>query len=250
MISLQGQVAIITGGASPRGIGLATARAVVAVGGKVAIIDLHQDQSEAAARSLGDGNRGYGCDVGDRVAATATVQAILADFGRIDSLMTFAGISRSTKLADITQDEYDAVMRVNLGGTMNMCQAVAPAMTQAGRGSIICIGSIAAQRGGGVFATSHYAASKGGVQSLAKALARELGPAGIRANAIAPGLIDTDIFEGALTEDKKQAIIATIPIGRIGQPEDVAQLAVFLASDCASYITGTVIDVNGGGHIH
>jgi NAD(P)-dependent dehydrogenase (short-subunit alcohol dehydrogenase family) len=101
-----------------------------------------------------------------------------------------------------------------------------------------------------LFGSSHYAASKGGVHSLAKALARELGPDGIRVNAIAPGLIDTDIFQGKLTEDMRRQIVAGIPLGRVGQPQDVAELAVFLASDAASYITGTVIDINGGGHIH
>jgi NAD(P)-dependent dehydrogenase (short-subunit alcohol dehydrogenase family) len=247
---MENRVAVVTGAASPRGIGRATARLLAEQGATVAIIDLRAEEAAAAAEELGAGHRGYGCDVGHRGAAQATAQRILDDLGRIDSLFNFAGISRSTKVMDIGDEEFDAVLRINLGGTMHMCQAVIPAMRAAGRGAIVCVGSIAAQRGGGLFGSSHYAASKGGVHSLAKALARELGPDGIRVNAIAPGLIDTDIFQGKLTEDMRRQIVAGIPLGRVGQPRDVADLAVFLASDAASYITGTIIDINGGGHIH
>jgi NAD(P)-dependent dehydrogenase (short-subunit alcohol dehydrogenase family) len=247
---MENRVAVVTGAASPRGIGRATARLLAEHGATVAIVDLRAAESEAAAAELGEGHRGYGCDVGHRGTALATAQRILSELGRIDSLFNFAGISRSTKVMDIGDEEYDAVMRINLGGTMNMCQAVIPSMREAKRGAIICVGSVAALRGGGLFGSSHYAASKGGVHSLAKALARELGPDGIRVNAIAPGLIDTDIFQGKLTEDKRREIVAGIPLGRVGQPQDVAELAVFLASDAASYITGTIIDINGGGHIH
>jgi NAD(P)-dependent dehydrogenase (short-subunit alcohol dehydrogenase family) len=247
---LENRVAIVTGAASPRGIGLATARLLAEHGARIAIIDLRAEDAEAAARDLGSQHMGYGCDVGDRAAANCTVERVLRDFGRVDSLLNFAGISRSTKVMDIGAEEYDAVMRINLGGTMNMCQAVVPPMREAKRGTIVCIGSVAALRGGGLFGSSHYAASKGGVQSLAKALARELGPDGIRVNAIAPGLIDTDIFQGKLTDEKRAEILTTIPLGRVGQPRDVAEAALFLVSDWSSWITGTILDVNGGGHIH
>ena len=250
MKPMDNRLAVVTGAASARGIGRATARLLAEQGAQVAIIDLRAEDAEAAAAELGDGHRGYGCDVGDRNLARAAAQLILSDFGRIDSLFNFAGISRSTKVMEIGDEEYDAVMRINLGGTMNMCQAVIPHMRETKRGAIICVGSVAALRGGGLFGSSHYAASKGGVHSLAKALARELGPDGIRVNAIAPGLIDTDIFQGKLTEEKRREIVTGIPLGRVGQPQDVAELAVFLASDAASYITGAIIDINGGGHIH
>ena len=246
---LEDRVAVVTGGASPRGIGLATARALSEQGARIAIVDLKQDEAHSAASHLGPLHRGYGCDVADQDACLQTTAQIFEDFGRLDALLTFAGISRSTKLPEISLAEYEAVMRINLGGTMYMCQAVAPYMRERG-GSIVCVGSIAAQRGGGIFGASHYAASKGGVQSLAKALARELGPSNIRVNAIAPGLIDTDIFQGKLTDAMRQQIVSTIPLGRVGQPDDVARLSVFLASDWSSYITGAVIDVNGGAHIH
>ena len=247
---MEHRVAVVTGAASVRGIGRATAALLAEHGAMVAVVDLRAAEAEAAAAALGEGHRGYGCDVGDRAATRAIARRILADFGRIDSLFNFAGISRSTKVMDIGDEEFDAVIRINLGGTMNMCQAVIPHLREMKRGAIICVGSVAAQRGGGLFGSSHYAASKGGVHSLAKALARELGADGIRVNAIAPGLIDTDIFQGKLTEEKRREITAGIPLGRVGQPQDVAELAVFLASDAASFITGTIVDINGGGHIH
>lgn len=247
---LEDHVAVVTGAASRRGIGLATAKLLAAHGARVAVVDLRKGETAAAADMLGAQHRGYACDVGDADATRAAVARIRQDFNGIDSLLTFAGISRSTKVMDISTEEYETVMAVNVGGTMNMCRAVIPTMREAGRGSIVCIGSIAGLRGGGLFGSAHYSASKGAVHSLAKALARELGPDGIRVNAIAPGLIDTDIFQGKLTDEKRAEIIKTIPLGRVGEPSDVAHLALFLVSEWSSYITGGVLDVNGGAHIH
>lgn len=247
---LKDRVSIVTGGASVRGIGLATARALAAQGARVAIVDLNEEAAQRAAGQLGNGHRGYACDVSSHEQCRDVVAAIRADLGPADSLLAFAGISRSTRFLDVTPEEYESVMQVNLRGTMNICQAVVPGMIAKGGGSIVCVGSIAAQRGGGVFGGTHYSASKGGVQSLAKAMARELAPHRIRVNAIAPGLIETDIFEGKLTEARKTEIAATIPMGRVGQPSDVASACVFLASDWASYVTGVVLDINGGLHIH
>jgi NAD(P)-dependent dehydrogenase (short-subunit alcohol dehydrogenase family) len=247
---LKDRVAIVTGGASVRGIGLATARALSAQGARVAIIDLNADAAQRAAKELGNGHRGYSCDVSSHEQCRQVVATIRAEMGAADSLLAFAGISRSTRFLDVTPEECETVMQVNLHGTMNICQAVVPGMIERGGGSIVCVGSIAAQRGGGVFGGTHYSASKGGVQGLAKAMARELAPHKIRVNAIAPGLIETDIFEGKLTEARKAEIAATIPLSRVGQPSDVANVCVFLASDWASYVTGVVLDINGGLHIH
>src|SRR6185503_8761411 len=139
----------------------------------------------------------------------------LADFGRVDILVNCAGISQPDRLLEVTQANYDLVMNVNLRGTFNMCQAVVPHFRSRQQGSIVCIGSVAAERGGGLFGGPHYAASKGAVQSLAKSMARELGPDGIRVNAIAPGTIDTDIFQGKMTESMRSVIISNIPLGRL-----------------------------------
>ena len=247
---LKDRVVVVTGGASPRGIGLATARALVAEGAKIAILDLNADAVKTAAGSLGAGHRGYKCDVARREECRDTIAAIGDEMGVPSGLLTFAGISRSTRFLDVSAEEYEQVMDINLGGTMNICQAAVPGMIKGGGGSIVCVGSIAAQRGGGVFGGTHYSASKGGVQCLAKAMARELAPHNIRVNAVAPGLIETDIFEGKLTEARKTEIAATIPMGRVGQPGDVASACVFLTSDWASYVTGVVLDINGGLHIH
>ena len=151
---------------------------------------------------------------------------------------------------DATLERYDLVMDVNVKGTFNMCRAVVPYMRARKSGNIVTIGSVAAQRGGGLFGGAHYSASKGAVQSLAKAMARELGPDGIRVNAIAPGTIDTDIFQGQLSEERKKQIASEIPLGRLGTPDDVAKACLFLVSDLSSFITGSVLDVNGGILIH
>lgn len=241
---------VITGAASPRGIGRATAKMLASLGATIAIIDLDEERSSAAARELGDRHRGYGCNVTDPEACVATMKRIEADLQTPYGLLTFAGISRSTRFLDVSPDEYDQVMACNVKGTMNVCQAAVPMMISRGEGAIVLVGSIAAQRGGGIFGGTHYSASKGAVQALAKAMARELGPKNIRVNAIAPGLIETDIFEGKLTEDRKSEVAATIPLLRVGQPVDVAGVCAFLVSEWGSYVTGVTLDVNGGLHIH
>lgn len=247
---LEGRTVMLTGGASPRGIGRATARLLAEQGARVAILDLDGDAAAAAAREIGERHKGYACDVSDRRACDAAVARAREALGPADGLLTFAGISRSTRFLDVSAEEYERVMAVNARGAWNICQAVAPDMVERRRGAIVTVGSIAAQRGGGVFGGAHYSASKGAAQSLAKALARELAPHGVRVNAIAPGLVDTDIFEGALTEERKAEIRTQIPLQRIGRPEDVAGVCAFLISDWAAYVTGTVIDINGGLHIH
>jgi NAD(P)-dependent dehydrogenase (short-subunit alcohol dehydrogenase family) len=247
---LADKVAIITGAASPRGIGKATARRFAEAGARIAVVDLDAAQSAAAAREIGADHRGYGCNVADPQACRTLVERAIADFGQVDILVNYAGVSQPDRLMEITQENYDLVMNVNLRGTLNMCQAVVPHFRGRKQGNIVCIGSVAAQRGGGLFGGPHYAASKGAVQSLAKSMARELGPDGIRVNAIAPGTIDTDIFQGKLSAERRAAIAAEAPLRRLGTADDVAKACLFLVSDLASYVTGIVLDVNGGILIH
>ncbi len=247
---LADQVAIITGAASQRGIGKATARRFAAAGARVAVLDLDAAASRAAARDIGTEHHGYGCNVADAAACRQVVEQVLADFGRIDILVNYAGVSQPDRLMEVTPERYELVMNVNVRGTFNMCQAVVPHFRAQQHGNIVCIGSVAAQRGGGLFGGPHYSASKGAVQSLAKSMARELGPDGVRVNAIAPGTIDTDIFEGKLSEEKRRAIAAEVPLGRLGEADNVAKACLFLVSDLAGYITGSVLDVNGGLLIH
>jgi NAD(P)-dependent dehydrogenase (short-subunit alcohol dehydrogenase family) len=247
---LEGRTCIVTGAASARGIGLATARRFAAQGGRVAILDLDEAASRTAAAGIGPEHIGFACDVTDRDRCAAAVDAVIEAFGRVDVLVNNAGITQPLKIMDITQANYEAVTDVSLRGTLNMSQAVIPHMRSQKSGSIVCLSSVSAQRGGGIFGGPHYSAAKAGVLGLAKAMARELGPDGIRVNSIAPGLIDTDITEGKLTDDMRAEITRGIPLGRLGEAGDVADVCLFLASDLSSYLTGTVIDVNGGMLIH
>ncbi|WP_043749146.1 SDR family NAD(P)-dependent oxidoreductase [Methylobacterium nodulans] len=247
---LSDKVCLITGAASLRGIGRATARLFAEHGGRVVILDLDAGQAEAAASDLGAGHLGLACNVTDRAACQAAADETLARFGRIDVLVNNAGITQPLKIMDIAPENYDAVTDVNLRGTLYMSQAVIPQMRAQKSGSIVCMSSVSAQRGGGIFGGPHYSAAKGGVLGLCKAMARELGPDGIRANAVTPGLIQTDITGGKLTADLKAEILKGIPLGRLGVADDVAKACLFLASDLSAYTTGAVIDVNGGMLIH
>ena len=247
---LHGKVAAISGAASKRGIGLASARAMVAQGAKVAILDLDESNAITAAEGLGEGHLGLACDVADRDACTRAIARIAEQLGPIDILVNNAGITQPLKLMEIKPDDYDAVTDVNLRGTLQLSQAAVPTMRERGSGSIICVSSVSAQRGGGIFGGPHYSAAKAGILGLMRAMARELGPHGIRVNAVTPGLIETDITGGLLTEGRKAEITRSIPLGRLGQPQDVADICLFLASDLSAYVTGATIDVNGGMHIH
>lgn len=252
---LKGKTAIITGGASLKGIGWATAKAFADNGARVAILDLDQGALDAAIAELGGDspgvqNLGLTCDVRHPQACQQAVDAIIAAFGQVDILINNAGVSQPLKLMVSTIEDYDLVMDVSLRGAFNMSRAVVPHFRARRTGVIVNMGSVAAQRGGGVLGGPHYAAAKGGSQTLAKAMARELAPDGIRVNAIAPGLVDTELLIGKLTDEGRQAALAATPLGRLAVAKDIADACLFLSSDLSSYITGVVLDVNGGLHIH
>ena len=247
---LTGRTAGISGAASPRGIGLCTARLFAEHGARVAILDLQADAAREAAATLeGQGHIGLACDVTDRAACASAAESVLADFGRVDVLVNNAGITQPIKFLDIAPENYDAVMDVSLRGMLYLSQAFIPSMRAEG-GSIVCMSSVSAQRGGGIFGGPHYSAAKAGVLGLAKAMAREFGPDRIRVNSITPGLIQTDITAGRLTDAMRAEILKGIPLNRLGDAADVAGACLFLASDLSSYLTGTAIDVNGGMLIH
>jgi NAD(P)-dependent dehydrogenase (short-subunit alcohol dehydrogenase family) len=165
-------------------------------------------------------------------------------------LVNNAGITQPIRLLDLKPEHYDAVMDVSLRGMLYMSQAVVPPMQKQKSGSIISISSVSAQRGGGILGGPHYSAAKAGVLGLMRAIARDFGGAGIRSNAITPGLIATDINKGKIPDEKMGAILEQIPLARIGNPLDVAGAALFLASDLSRYCTGITLDVNGGMLIH
>ncbi len=247
---LEGKTAIITGAGAERGIGRTTARLFAEHGARTALLDVDEDGVAGAAEELGPEHRAYACDVTDAARCVAIAGEVQQVFGTIDILINNAGVVFSTPFMDIGADEYDAVMDVNLRGNFNMAWAVVPHMRKQGSGAIVCISSVAARIGGGLFGTTGYAAAKAGIHGLAKGLGRELAPDGIRTNAIAPGFIDNDFIKGRVTDDMKKAIREKIPLARLGESADVANACLFLSSDLSSFVTGVMLDVNGGMFIH
>jgi NAD(P)-dependent dehydrogenase (short-subunit alcohol dehydrogenase family) len=247
---LKDKVAVVTGGAGLNGLGFATARMMAAQGAKVVILDLEVANPQAAAAQLGAEHLGLVGNVTDKASCEAAVAQIKAKYGRIDILVNNAGITQPVKFLDITGADYDRILDVSLRGTLYASQAVLPLMIAQNSGSIVCISSVSAQRGGGILGGPHYSAAKAGVLGLARAMAREYGGNNIRVNCVTPGLIATDINKGKIPEDKRQAILDGIPLGHIGEPNDVAGCVVFLASDLSKYCTGVTLDVNGGMLIH
>ncbi len=245
---LKDKVCIITGGA--QGIGLATAQRFLDEGAIVALCDLRQDAVEAAlarlraTRSGREGRvEGFAVDVTRRPQVDSMVARIKASFGRIDALVNNAGITLDARLAKMTDDQFDKVIEVNLKGTYHCAQAVLETMVEQGSGSITNASSVVGIYGN--FGQSNYAASKFGVIGLAKTWARELGPKGIRCNAVAPGFIATPILH--TIPDKVMAqMTERVPLRRLGRPEEIASVYAFLASDEASYVNGAVIEVAGG----
>jgi 3-oxoacyl-[acyl-carrier protein] reductase len=243
---LKDKVSIVTGGA--QGIGLATVRKFASEGAIVAIADVKQEAVDAAVdevrRSIAGARvEGYRVDVTQRADVDAMVAALKARHGRIDVLVNNAGITLDARLQKMTEAQFDKVIAVNLKGTWNCAQAVVDTMVEHGSGVILNASSVVGIYGN--FGQSNYAASKFGVIGFAKTWARELGPKGIRANAICPGFIATPILH--TIPDKVMAqMVDRVPMKRLGQPEEVANLYAWLASDEASYINGAVIEIAGG----
>lgn len=248
---LKEKVCVITGAGSARGLGRATAELFAAEGAIVAALDIDIDGARATVASLqGSGHMALRCDVAKRGDCDEAVASVVARHGRIDALLNNAGITAPERLMDVTDALYDRIMDVNMRGCFHMTQAVAPHMRARKQGAIVNMSSVSAQRGGGVFGGTPYAAAKGAMLGYTKACARELGPDNIRVNAICPSLVDTDITAGKMTEAQRAAVLASIPMGRVGTQRDVAGCYLFLVSDLSAYVTGSEIDVNGGSHIH
>lgn len=246
---LQDEIAVVTGAASRRGLGQAIARLFAEHGAKVAVLDIDAEGARRVAADLGPSHRGLRCDVTKASEVEAVITQAAQELGPPSILVNNAGITQPKRIDEITEEDYDAVLDVSLRGTFLCSKAVIPHMQRLGKGSIICMSSVSAKRGGGIFGGPHYCAAKAGILGLTRTLARDLAPDGIRVNALAPGLIDTDITQGKLTDELKAQIIETIPIGRLGRPLDVARACLFFASDLSGYVTGEVMDVNGGMHI-
>ena len=247
---LNEKVAIVTGASRERGIGLATAKLFAEHGAIVVLTDLDGDDARRAAGDVGARHLGLACDVTDRDACVAVADDAIRRFGRIDVLVNNAGVTQRRGVMDVTPEDYARVTDVVLRGTLYMSQAVIPHMRAQRAGSIVCVSSMSGQQGGGVFGGTHYCAAKAGVIGMAKAMARELGPDGVRVNAIAPGLILTDFSRRPNSDAGKHELAKSFPLGRVGMPADVAGACLYLASDRLSgFVTGATLDVNGGANL-
>ena len=251
MGNLEGKVAIVTG--AGRGIGQQIAKKLAEQGAKVAVVDLKAEWCEETVglvKAAGSEAIGLGCNVAESADVDATVKAVIAKFGTVDIMVNNAGITKDGLLMRMSDDDWDAVLNVNLKGTFLFTRAVARPMmknkaadgTQAG-GSIINIASVVDIMGNA--GQANYTASKGGVIALTKTTAKELGSRNVRCNAVAPGFIQSKMTD-VLPEDVKKAYMDTIPLKRFGTAEDIAKCVAFLAGPDAAYITGQIVSVNGG----
>ncbi len=243
-MKLKDKVAIITGAAS--GIGLATAKVFAAEGARVVLADIDADRTEtarAAVAQVGGDTLGLRVDVTDRASVDAMVAATLARFGRIDCLVNNAGITKDARLVKMTEQQFDNVISVNLKGVFQCSQAVVPTMLEQESGVILIASSVVGLYGN--FGQTNYAATKAGVIGFAKTWGRELGPKGIRTVAVCPGFVATPILD-TIPPAVMQKMVEKVPMGRLGRPEEIARVYAFLASDEASYINGTTIEVSGG----
>jgi NAD(P)-dependent dehydrogenase (short-subunit alcohol dehydrogenase family) len=247
---LQDRVAVISGAATEKGIGLATARLFAEYGAAVAILDLARQNPEQTAAAIGKAHRGYICNVSKKDECDGVARRIIDDFGAVDILINNAGITQPIRIMDIKPENYDAVLDVSLRGMLYLSQAFIPHMISRGKGSIASTSSVSALTGGGFFGGPHYSAAKAGMLGLTRDMARELAPKGIRVNAVAPGMVDTDIRGELMSQETFNKILATIPMGRIASPREIASVFLFLASDLSSFVTGATVDVNGGMFIH
>ena len=241
---LENKVALITGAA--RGIGKQIALSFAKEGCNIAFTDLELNEAAQATRdeiaALGVKVQFYASNAADFEAAHQVVEQVVADFGHLDILVNNAGITRDTLLMRMTEQQWDLVLQVNLKSAFNFIHAVTPVMMRQRGGSIISLSSIVGINGNA--GQANYAASKAGIIALTKSVAKELGGRGIRANAIAPGFILTDMTK-AVSEETLKQFVTMIPMKRGGEPEEVAKVALFLASDLSSYVSGQVIQVNG-----
>ena len=238
--SLDGKVALVTGGS--RGIGAAISRELGRAGARVAV-NYRSGREAAEAIAAEVGGIAVGANVGDPGEAQALVEQVESELGDVDVLVNNAGVTRDTLIARMSDEDWDEVIDTNLRGAFNTCRAVSRKMLRRRSGAIVNLTSVVGLHGNP--GQANYAASKAGIIGLTKALARELGTRGVRVNAVAPGYIATELTN-VLSEDIRGAILGNTPLGRLGEPDDVAAAVRFLSSDAAAFVTGEVLLVDGG----
>ncbi len=241
--SFDGKLVIVTGGS--RGIGLSIVKAFAAAGGRVALVASSPERGEAAAAglSLGEQVQGFGCDIADGEAVAALVTRIREEMGEVNFLVNNAGLTEDNLFARMKTEQWQRVLDVNLGGAYHFCRALARPLMKLRAGGIVNITSVVGQTGNA--GQVNYAASKAGLIGFTKSLAKELAPRSITVNAVAPGFIQTDMTDD-LGDDVKAGLLASIPLGTLGEVEDIAAAVLFLLGSGGRYITGQVISVNGG----
>lgn len=243
-LKLDGKIALVTGAGG--GIGAAIASTLVNHGCSVYVADSNGDAAHKVATELGE--RGYPLtlDVGNAAEANAAVEQIVRERGRIDIAVNNAGILKTGSILDASIADWDQVCRVNLSGVYYCCKAVLASMVKQRYGKIVNIASVSAMKGGGSFGNVLYGTTKAGVVALTKGLARELAQFGINVNAIAPGVVETNMTGSLLTPERRKAVLAAIPLGRFASTDDIAHVVALLASDVLGYVTGETIVVDGG----
>ena len=240
-IDLSGRVALVTG--STRGIGRAIAESLASSGARVAIVGRDETRAREAASAISADARGFACDVADPASVTALVESVEGEFGAVDILVNNAGLTRDNLLFRIKDEDWDAVVDTNLRGAFVAVRAAARGMMKRRWGRIINIASVVGLVGNK--GQANYAASKAGLIGMTKSVAKELASRNVLANVVAPGYIETDMT-AAINEEAKAALFAQIPLGRLGTPNDIANVVTFLSSDAAAYITGQTFVVDGG----
>jgi NAD(P)-dependent dehydrogenase (short-subunit alcohol dehydrogenase family) len=247
------RTAVVTGVGAPRGIGRVVARRLAVDGWRLALLDI--DAAGVAdftgeLRTSGVEAVGIATDIASAVSVAAAFEAVDEQLPPVAGLANLAGVACPTPLLELTVAEWDRVLGVNATGSLLLTQHAARRMAERGTGRIVLTSSVTALDGGGTFSKTAYAAAKAAVIGLTRGGARELGPLGITVNCILPGPVDTDIMGGQLSDERKAGMAAGIPMGRVGQPADIAAAVAFLLSDEAGFVNGVSLNIDGGKHMH
>jgi len=241
--NLLGRVALVSGGGN--GIGGAIASELAARGAKVVVNDIDADRAHRKAQEIGNGAIAAPGDASSSADVNAAVALALSGFGKIDILVNNAGMDQAVSILDLEEEDWDRLIAVNLKSAFLFSKAVLPGMIERKYGRIVCTSSVVAHRGamnGGI----HYGTTKGGMLGFARTLARQMAKTGVTVNAIAPGVVDTDLIRTHMSPEVREIVIQDIPLGRLADPSEIGKAVAFLASDDAGYITGATLDVNGG----
>ncbi|AWB85548.1 SDR family oxidoreductase [Mycetocola zhujimingii] len=250
----ESRTVILTGAASPRGIGRASAHYLAELGWNIGIIDIDADAAASVAADIvqqhGVVAAGAGANVADEAQVRAAFDELEAALPQVLALVNLAGVSSPVPYLEVTADEWNRVIGINLNGVHFATRRAVESMVKNGVGRVVNLSSVSAQRGGGTFSKTAYSAAKAGVIGFSRSVARELGRDGITVNVISPGPIDTDIMGGTLTDERKEAMAADGVLPRIGTPRDIAAAIAYLISEDAGFVTGQTLNVDGGLYMH